>query len=72
MRWFSLPGDSMINKPKDIDEYKKWLKEEHNVEISDRTRTYYESVAVKIKLEFEKSDFWRQLVGNLQEYDYKY
>ena len=61
-----------MNKPNDIDEYKKWLKEEHNVEISDRTRTYYESVAVKIKSEFEKSDFWRQLVGNLQEYDHKY
>ena len=62
----------MTNKPKDIDEYKKWLKEEHNIEISDRTRTHYELVASKIKSDFEKSEFWGQLIGNLQEYDRKY
>ena len=39
----------MKNKPKDIDEYKKWLKEEHSIEISDRTQTRYEAVASKIK-----------------------
>ena len=62
----------MKNKPKDIDEYKKWLKEEHSIEISDRTRTHYEAVASKIKSDFEKSEFWEQLIGNLQECDREY
>jgi hypothetical protein len=62
----------MKNKPKNIDEYKKWLKEEHSIEISDRTRTRYEAVASKIKSDFEKSEFWGRLVGDLQEYNDEY
>lgn len=59
-------------KPKDINEYKKWLREKHEIEISDRTQTYYESVTTGIKLDFEKSDFWIQLTGNLEEYSGEY
>jgi hypothetical protein len=59
-------------KPKNIDEYKKWLKEEHGIKILDRTRTYYESVTSKIKMDFEKSDFWVQLTENLREFDSEY
>lgn len=59
-------------KPKDINEYKKWLKEKHGFEISDRTQTYYESVTSKIKRDLEKSDFWIQLTKNLREYDSEY
>jgi len=59
-------------KPKDIDEYKKWLKEKHKIEISNRTQIYYESVVNRIKLDFEKSDFWIQLTENLKEYDGEY
>ncbi len=62
----------MSDKPKDIDEYKKWLREEHKIEISDRTKAYYESVTNKVKLEFEKSDVWIQLLKNLQEYNDEY
>jgi len=59
-------------KPQNIDEYKKWLEKEHSVEISDRTRTYYESVTSKIKMDFEKSDFWVQLTENLRDFDSEY
>ena len=59
-------------KPENIDEYKKWLKKEHEIEILDRTRTYYESVTSKIKKDFEESDFWAQLTKNLKEYDDEY
>jgi len=62
----------MDNKPKNIDEYKKWLKEQHKVEISDWTQTYYESVTSKIKLDFEKSEFWIQLTEDLEEYNDEY
>lgn len=59
-------------KPKDIDEYKKWLKEKHKIEISGKTQKYYESVASRIKQDLEKSDFWIQLTKNLREYDVEY
>ena len=59
-------------KPQNIDEYKKWLKEKHGFEISDRTQTYYESVTGRIKQNLEKSDFWIQLTENLKKYDEVY
>ena len=59
-------------KPQNIDEYKKWLKEERRIEISDRTRMYYESVTSRIKMGFEKSNFWTQLTENIREYDGEY
>ncbi|NQE46709.1 hypothetical protein C5S31_11875 [ANME-1 cluster archaeon GoMg2] len=59
-------------KPQNIDEYKKWLKEKHEFEISDRTQTYYESVTGRIKHNLEKSDFWIQLTENLKKYDEDY
>ena len=59
-------------KPKSIDEYKKWLKKEHEIEISNRTETYYKSVTSRIKMDFEKSDFWIQLTENFKKYDEKY
>lgn len=59
-------------KPKDIDEYKKWLKEKHKIEISGKTQKYYEAVASIIKLDLEKSDFWIQLTENLKEYEGEY
>ena len=59
-------------KPKNIDEYKKWLKKKHKIEISGKTQKYYESVASRIKQDLEKSDFWIQLTKNLKEYDGEY
>ncbi len=59
-------------KPKDIDEYKKWLKEKHKIEISNKTQKYYDSVTNIIKRDLEKSDFWIQLTENLREYDGEY
>ena len=59
-------------KPKDINEYKKWLKEKHKIEISDKTQKNYDSVTNRIKIDFEKSDFWNKLTDNLREYDGDY
>lgn len=59
-------------KPQDIDQYKEWLREKHDTEISNRTRAYYESVASRIKQDFERSDFWIQLVENLREFGREY
>lgn len=59
-------------KPKNIDEYKKWLKEKQIIEVSERTQTYYDSVTHKIKIDIERSSFWNQLIKTLREYEGEY
>ena len=54
-----------MKKPNNIDEYKKWLKKNHEVEISERTKIYYDSVTSKINNDIEKSIYWTQLNENL-------
>ncbi len=51
------------NKPENIDEYKKWLKEKHQVDIN-QSQTHYNSVTARLKLDFENSSFWIQINKN--------
>lgn len=62
----------MDEKPRDIQQYKQWLKENHQVEITDRIKNNYESAADKMKQQFQKSTFWKQLGNNLREYNDEY
>lgn len=62
----------MEEKPKNIHMYKKWLETIRRVEVTDRDEIYYQSVAHKVKRDFEKSDFWVQLIGNLERYNQEY
>lgn len=59
-------------KPKDIDEYKEWLRKKHEIDIADRTRTRYQHVTTIIKVDLEKSEFWAQLTENLGEFNAEY
>jgi len=59
-------------KPQDIPKYKEWLKEKHNIEISDRTETRYDSVTGKVKLNLKSSELWMKLTENLKVYDDEY
>lgn len=63
---------STENKPKNISEYMQWLKKNHEMEVSDRTRLYYESIANKIKSDFEQSDIWIDLNRNIKIFDEEY
>jgi ppGpp synthetase/RelA/SpoT-type nucleotidyltranferase len=60
------------HKPKTVEEYCKWLEQEHAVAISQRTKTYYESVASKLRTDFAGSALWKELPDHLtliqQEY----
>jgi hypothetical protein len=60
------------DKPKDISEYKEWLKNKSYIESIEKTERHYESVTNSIKQKFEKSDFWKELNKNLIEYDSEY
>ena len=59
-------------KPKDIGEYKIWLKEKREIEISDKTQKNYDSVTSRIIIDLKKSDYWIQLNENLKEYNGDY
>jgi len=59
-------------KPQNIDEYKKWLKEKHEIEISNRTKTHYQLVTSRIKFDLENSEFWIQLIKNFKTYNDEY
>lgn len=59
-------------KPKYPDEYKKWLKQEHEAEISDQIVMNYDSVTETLKKDFAESDFWVTLPDNLREFDSEY
>lgn len=62
----------MDDKPSNIQQYKQWLKESHKVEITDRIKDNYESATDKMKQQFRKSVFWKQLDNNLREYNDEY
>jgi hypothetical protein len=72
-------GDSVISrhvqtnadKP-DFNKYKEWLKKDHEKEITAYDTTYYETVSNKIKLEFEKSKLWNNLINRLKTYNDEY
>lgn len=59
-------------KPQNPEEYKKWLKEKHGIEISDKVKKHYSSVTERIKNDFDNSEFWTQLTKNLKEYGAEY
>jgi hypothetical protein len=57
------------SKPVTIDEYKKWLKEKHGLNISVKEQRYYDSVTARLKADFEKSEIWVKLGKSFAEYN---
>lgn len=61
-----------MKKPNDITEYIIWLKNELQIDISSKTKTYYESVASKIKSDFESSNIWHKFISDISNYNKEY
>lgn len=59
-------------KPLSLHAYREWLDKEHGSAISERQSTYHESVALKVRDDFEASEFWTRLQGELSEYAAEY
>lgn len=57
-----------MEKPENVNEYIKWLKKSHDISISNKTQTYYESVSSKVESTFRASPFWVELTEQLQEF----
>ncbi len=67
-----MVSQASIGRLRYPEEYMKWLEDEHQVVISERTRTYYGSVTSKAKEDFEKSLFWTELASRLRDFDIQY
>ena len=64
-------GSDLVDstKPKDIEEYRKWLYNKHGVDSIDALKSYYHTVTSKMKVDFELSEFWTSLPEYLMEAD---
>lgn len=60
------------DKPKNIEEYKKWLKDKFGIVIDAKTSTHYNSVSSKIKTDFEASKVWTDIIQNLNNFNNEY
>lgn len=63
---------SASKKPENIDEYKKWLKEKHNISLDKKVEFRYEFLTSYIKSKIENSNLWQVLLNNLKEYNDEY
>lgn len=61
-----------MEKPKNIEEYKKWLKDEMSIIINSKIENHYESIANKIKADFQKSKVWSDIISQLNDFNTKY
>jgi hypothetical protein len=61
-----------MDKPKNIDEYKKWLQDELSITINSKTENHYNSIANKIKSDFLSSKVWNEILIQLNDYNTEY
>ena len=60
------------NKPQNIYEYKTWLREQHNIEVSDRTKRYYDAVVSKTADDFRNATLWKTIISQLEQNNQEY
>ena len=56
------------NKPENIEEYKKWLKDKRAVEITNKTQLRYREVTSTIKRIFQESLLWKRIICSRDDY----
>lgn len=62
----------MDNKPQNIIEYKTWLKNKYDIDLSDKTKRYYDAVVSKATDDFRNSDLWKTLISQLEQSNQEY
>jgi len=61
-----------MKKPTNIKEFKTWLKDNHELNLTNVHSNYYDSTIEIAKVEFEKSEFWQKFLGSLQTLNQAY
>ncbi len=59
-------------KPTTIADYKKWMQDELKQEFSPKVSSHYNSISPKMKIDFENSQFWRDIQLQLDEFNNEY
>lgn len=60
------------DKPRDLEEYKIWLKQRHDFEISDLHLAHYERVVKEVRRNLSMSQFWSNLGKELNRCESEY
>jgi ppGpp synthetase/RelA/SpoT-type nucleotidyltranferase len=63
---------NLIQKPKNPEEYKSWLRQKFGVFVDNRTKTHYDHVSISLKDQIEKSAIWLAILENLSNYNDEY
>lgn len=66
------PKEKITQKPLGIEDYKKWLYDQLDIELSHNAETYYNEVTSDMVQQSNDSPFWIQLKENLAKYDQEY
>ncbi|MBX2905760.1 MAG: hypothetical protein KF744_06970 [Taibaiella sp.] len=61
-----------MEKPRSIEEYKRWLAKSKIAEIDRRTEGYYNSVVNKIQIDFQKSSIWQNILDKMASFNAEY
>lgn len=61
-----------MEKPKNVEEYKKWLKDKLSIIINSKTENHYNSIAAKIKADFLISKVWNDILDQLNSFNTDY
>lgn len=61
-----------IVKPRNLEEYGKWLQEYHGFIIDKKIENHYNSIASKIKNDFENSNVWTAIISRMQDINNEY
>lgn len=60
------------SKPTNIESYIKWLKDEQDVVIDNRTENHYSAAIVKARQDIQQSPFWQSVSAEVQNWEAEY
>ena len=61
-----------MQKPRNIKEFKNWLKKEHNLNLSNSDKGYYERSIEMACNNFSRTAFWNELTSSLTKFNQEY
>ena len=59
-------------KPLTITEYKNWLKNNHEFDVTEKTQSYFKTVANKMAKDFEQHCVWKKITNSISDLNQTY
>lgn len=64
--------EPLPERPRNIEEYKRWLEVNHGLRLTEAHANHYSSVARKVSTDLPKTPFWEALLGSLRQWGSEY